>query len=136
MTLWQPWASLIAIGAKPWETRGRPPPRRLLGQRIAIHAAIRQPRLSELDDDTAEAITRAFCDRGWLHTLPLGAIVCSAVLAGGLPVEQVSADPFGDYGPGRWAWRLTDVRPVDPPVPVKGMQLWGWPWHVPENVVL
>ena len=40
-TLWQPWASLIAIGAKYYETRDYPPPAKLLGQRIAIHAAVR-----------------------------------------------------------------------------------------------
>lgn len=39
ISLWQPWASLIACGAKPYETRSWPPPRDLLGQTIAIHAA-------------------------------------------------------------------------------------------------
>src|SRR4051794_23151938 len=38
ITLWQPWACLIEIGAKRYETRSRPPPRKLIGQRIAIHA--------------------------------------------------------------------------------------------------
>jgi hypothetical protein len=39
ISLWQPWASLIACGAKPYETRHWAPPRELIGQRIAIHAA-------------------------------------------------------------------------------------------------
>ena len=39
ISLWQPWASLIACGAKPFETRSWAPPRELIGQRIAIHAA-------------------------------------------------------------------------------------------------
>lgn len=39
ISLWQPWASLIACGAKPFETRHWAPPRELIGQRIAIHAA-------------------------------------------------------------------------------------------------
>lgn len=39
ISLWQPWASLIACGSKPYETRHWAPPRELIGQRIAIHAA-------------------------------------------------------------------------------------------------
>lgn len=39
ISLWQPWASLIACGAKPFETRHWAPPRDLIGHRIAIHAA-------------------------------------------------------------------------------------------------
>jgi len=39
ISLWQPWASLIACGAKPYETRHWAPRRELIGQRIAIHAA-------------------------------------------------------------------------------------------------
>jgi activating signal cointegrator 1 len=39
ISLWQPWASLIAAGAKPFETRSWAPPRELIGQPIAIHAA-------------------------------------------------------------------------------------------------
>ena len=40
ITLWQPWASLIADGTKTIETRSWAPPSSLLGQRIAIHAAL------------------------------------------------------------------------------------------------
>jgi hypothetical protein len=39
ISLWQPWASLIACGAKRFETRSWAPPRDLIGQPIAIHAA-------------------------------------------------------------------------------------------------
>jgi hypothetical protein len=39
ISLWQPWASLIAVGAKPFETRHWAPPRELIGQTVAIHAA-------------------------------------------------------------------------------------------------
>ena len=40
LTLHQPWASLIACGAKRIETRSWPPPKSLIGKRIAIHAGI------------------------------------------------------------------------------------------------
>lgn len=38
LPLWQPWASLVAIGAKRVETRHWPMPPALAGQRVAIHA--------------------------------------------------------------------------------------------------
>ncbi len=38
LSLWQPWASLIAIGAKPFETRDWPPQMDAVGSTIAIHA--------------------------------------------------------------------------------------------------
>lgn len=39
ISLWQPWASLIAAGVKPFETRHWAPPDWLVGQTIAICAA-------------------------------------------------------------------------------------------------
>jgi len=51
VTLWQPWASLIASGAKPFETRAFPIPARLLGKRVAIHAAARAC-FTDLDAET------------------------------------------------------------------------------------
>lgn len=52
ITLYQPWASLIVVGAKPFEFRGWSPRERgpayakLIGQRIVIHAAAR-PMVAE-----------------------------------------------------------------------------------------
>lgn len=44
ITLWQPWASLMAEGIKTIETRGRAHPwRSAIGETIAIHAAVRAP---------------------------------------------------------------------------------------------
>lgn len=42
LTIWQPWASLIIAGAKPYEFRGWRPPASMIGQRIVIHAAARK----------------------------------------------------------------------------------------------
>lgn len=36
--------------------------------------------------------------------------------------------PYGDFTPGRYAWLLDDVQPLDPPVAARGrQQLWEWP---------
>lgn len=75
LSLWQPYASLIAIGAilpepvKPYETRSWPPPPWLIGQRIAIHAAQKIDRgyaefcreTVAARPDVAAALRRAAC---------------------------------------------------------------------------
>ena len=53
LTIWQPWASLVMIGAKPyefrrWDYRDRSPA--LEGQRIVIHAGARPIKEIEVDD--------------------------------------------------------------------------------------
>ena len=135
VTLWQPWACLVEIGVKPYETRAFPIPRRLLGQRVAIHAAAR-PCFVDFDLSTADAIDEAFGRFDWHQFLPRGAIVATATLAESIPAEKVEADLFGDYTPGRWAWRLADVRPVIPHIAAKGRQQIGWEWQIPEGLQL
>jgi hypothetical protein len=43
LTVWQPWASLIIKDFKPYEFRGWPAPRSLVGRRLAIHTGARPP---------------------------------------------------------------------------------------------
>lgn len=160
ISLHQPYASLIAYGLKPYETRGWPPPARLIGKRIAIHAAKRAPHLGCRDPGLTLEVSHAFRlagmrdAEGWWWTdtpLPIGAVVCTAVLAGayrlavqgvvdadiagsamlssgwnvgGRRVHVVPADLFGDYSPGRWAWLLSHVAHTHPPIPAKGRQRW------------
>jgi len=133
MTLWQPWACLVEVGAKPYETRGKPPPKRLMGRRIAIHAAVRKMRFKDMSQEFIDACYDVFGGCHWSGMLPYGVVVCTAILSDAKPVEEVEHDLFGDYNPGRWAWKLDDVQPIKPHVPAKGRQQWGWPWTVPTN---
>lgn len=50
ITIWEPWASLIAIGAKPYEFRGWAAPKAMIGRRIGIHAGARKVRRDEVED--------------------------------------------------------------------------------------
>lgn len=134
LTLWQPYACLIEIGAKPYETRSKPAPQRLIGKRIATHAAARKMRHSDVDEDTWEAMMDAFGRCNIMHSMPLGVVVCTAVLTSVHSVEDVPVDYFGDYTPGRFAWKLDDVFPITPHISAKGQRLWGWPWQVPNGV--
>lgn len=169
ISLWQPWASLVACGAKPFETRSWAPPRALIGQPIAIHAAKKADKDAgafadelmygqhadggfELADKLYATMSKA-SDRqtgffGNASVMPAGCVVAIARLdaafrlgerALGTEVPAASVverlvsrefpecftvryDAFGDYSPGRWAWLLRDVRPLNPPVTMKGHQ--------------
>lgn len=142
ISLHQPWASLIMMGVKKFETRHWAPPRDLIGKTIAIHAAKKRvPTILE----HAEDFQRAFgADApGWSQRLPYGALLCTATLAGAYQVAPldssrvriiyslpgsadpnrfIAIDPYGDFSSGRWIWALTDVETLIKPIPVTGRQ--------------
>ena len=114
LSLWQPWASAILLGHKRietrhWSTRYRGP--------LLIHAA------KKWDRDLRETAEIG----GLPADLPLGALICTAMLVDIRPTEQlagISADErwWGNYGPGRFGWLLEDVEPLPAPIPYKGLQ--------------
>jgi activating signal cointegrator 1 len=126
LPLWQPWATLVATGAKRVETRSWPAPRALVGQRIAIHATKTKDHLALCDEEPFSTYLRA------PERLPLGAVIATVVLDGCYEITATFArelearcaheHAFGDYTPGRFAWDLCDVRPVAPVVPFLGRQ--------------
>lgn len=154
ISLWQPYATLIAIGAKSIETRG-------WGTRyrgpLLIHAAKKKDR-DALALQSIPGVFRTALARGGIfgpHDLPLGAIVAEAYLLECVRVMPYSvtrravwrvgtrsrdwrvppAEPelsFGDYTPGRWAWLLVDVEPLRKPIPWRGKQ--GF-FEVPDEVI-
>lgn len=91
LTLWQPWASLIAAGIKTHETRSWAPPASLIGQRIAVHSAVRPTRADEIRAIQADVMLgmtvgiggRALdvLDLAWSCSLPLGAVICTVKLS-------------------------------------------------------
>jgi hypothetical protein len=156
LSLTQPWATLVALGAKRIETRSwatsyRGP--------LLIHAAkglgpvggpmglvtlcVKSPFVDVL---TECGIT--------LPELPRGAIVAACELQSIARVEHYQPQPddadqwsgsflnfgncgemlpgdpelsFGDYTIGRYAWKLTDIRALPEPIPARGMPgLWDW----------
>lgn len=117
LSLWQPWATLIAIGLKPYETRGWPTVYR--GE-LAIHAAKTKECLHLLDESPfREAFNRAGLS---VARVPLGALVCTCTLANCYAADNVEPDPWGDYSPGRFAFHLIEIKPLPKPIPCKGQQ--------------
>ena len=153
ITIWQPWASLIACGAKKFETRSwktdyRGP--------IAIHAAARYPFKATKDipgyvvAEMRQALKSFGILTNWtdFRNLPLGKIIATADLVdcheimlyggrgisaypGRLEMEDGIYYPdeqellFGDWTPGRYAWELANVKMLPEPISCKGKQrLW------------
>ena len=143
ITVWQPWGSLISFGEKEYETRGwktnyRGP--------LAIHAAQKIDKEICCYQPFNSALFRN--DINALDMLPIGAIICicnlvdcleitgrtkvqgvtvGAALVNGEKIIRGNELAFGDYTPGRFAWKLKDVHQLKEPIPTKGaQQLWNW----------
>jgi len=135
ISLWQPWATLVAHGLKTIETRHWRPHTSALGQTIAIHATL---RTTELGLAETEPFRRALAGLD----LPLGAIVGTVRLAGCTQIDAEFARElrqdlpdefaFGNYAPGRFAWQLADAQPLAVPVTWRGEQSW---FDVPDDVI-
>jgi len=131
ISLWQPWASLVARGVKTYLTLLKPTDYR---GPIAIHAA----RVLDLAG-SPDQLCMAALGSNWTNSLPLSAMVAVADLVDvqeGREVERrlTRADrAAGSYGPGRWAWRIENVRPIRKAIPTPGRQ--GlFTWRAPEDL--
>lgn len=159
LSLTQPWATLVAIGAKRIETRSwntdyRGP--------LAIHAAKGFPKVARhlcVEEPFLSALMGAgLMQYGIFHAsnndLPLGAIIATCKLVGvdrfGYWVndrkpmrwakgphyyeltEQERA--FGDYTIGRYGLFLANVKILPEPIPAKGA-LGLWNWEAPDGLI-
>jgi len=127
LTIWQPWASLIAAGLKEYETRSWATKHR---GALAIHAA---KRWTWAERDFANLLAARYPNemRGVPPALPTGAVLGIARLIDCVPAGELRLPDFeravGDFAPGRFAWRLEIVEVFAEPVPVRGRQgLWNW----------
>jgi hypothetical protein len=160
-TVWQPWASLIMIGAKPFEFRSRSylernfrgrfvyvnPPRP--GDRIVVQAGARPIRWREVHE------LLAACRAGGRHTglivgkaLPLLARVsaahkCRGVLPEGAGLGtvvigrprnagEIFRGQVADSDRGAFNWAWPMLDPQPWPQPVPARGFQGfWPWPAP-----
>ncbi len=150
ITLTQPWAQLVALGAKrietrSWSTKYRGP--------LAIHAAKGFPK-----DAQFLCFQRHFRDQltNYVklnesyfgdHKFPLGVVVATCELVDvvqidtrytatttkfivrhGLPWSLGAQErAFGDYSIYRYMWLLDQIEMLPEPIPARGLQrLWEW----------
>lgn len=118
ISLWQPWATAMAVGLKRNETRSWWTPHR--GD-LVICSAKRKP--------TGEVERAILADIGLraIH-LPLGYALCVVDLFQCIPVNFINQMPtgdeykLGDYSPGRFVWRTRNLRTLKQPIPIIGRQ--------------
>lgn len=140
LTLTQPWASLVILGAKRFETRKWKTAHR---GPLAIHAARGFPEAAK-----ALAVREPFQQALFgshdpcPEVLPFGALLGVVEVAGCCRTEEVAAAKdaehsvelaFGDFTPGRYAWELRLLKRFAEPIPVAGhLGL----WDVPDKLLL
>lgn len=147
LTIWQPWASLVMAGWKPyefrrWDYRTRYPDQE--GKRIVIHAGARYVRPDEvrdlirrlereegggtaLDREALPALRHLLRDvRTSLTACGLGTVMlgrprrCTDLFRG----QVADSDRIDEH---MWAWPMGEPRPFDDPVPRRGAQgFWNW----------
>lgn len=161
ISIWQPWASAVALGAKKIETRGwstkyRGP--------LAIHASKRLVKSELIHYSCSNPFRGVFYglkNNGAIlyDVLPFGAIIAIADLLDCRPTESftvaeldtpqyaLQADlrhpalasslsyterMMGDFSLGRYGWILANVRMLNEPIHYKGSQ--GF-FNVPDELL-
>lgn len=136
LSLWQPWASLIATinpetekPFKQFETRGENMKTNYRGKLI-IHAA-------KTNDASIRAVCETICEDLDLDLsfddLPRGCAIAICDLVDCIQMTEEFIDEqsteeiiCGDWQVGRYAWKLENVQVFNPPIPMKGQQgLWN-----------
>ncbi|MCJ8158825.1 ASCH domain-containing protein [Sphingomonas sp. LaA6.9] len=150
LTIWQPWASLIVAGAKPYEFRGWRAPRVIVGERIVIHAAARAMKPGEIagilhalrGSDQERAATCLHADKA--EGILRGAICEGLPLAAGLGTAVIGEarngyDIAAEFGLARvndsdrdahanWGWPMLEIEQWPTPIEIRGAQgFWNWP---------
>jgi len=138
LSMWQPWASLVGLEAKRYETRSwstnyRGPllicsaKKKDLGSLRLLREERFQIGMEQLavKDDLGVGIVRP-------RDLPYGEAIAIVDLVAVTPTSEVLggffADPsideqhFGDFTPGRFAWELVNVRPLARGWKIRGAQ--------------
>lgn len=128
LTLWDPWASLIALELKRYETRSWAT--RYRGP-LAIHSSLK--RLPYFPVELVTAVPDVV-----IMKYHYGCVIAVVDLVDCLPMTPALIGSIsrqerlcGDWEEGRFAWKLANVRRIVPGIPARGRQgLWEWepPW--------
>lgn len=129
ISLWQPWASLMALGLKKnetrsWQTHYRGP--------LLIHAA---KRITHWPSIMIQAVFEDIAFQP--PDLPRGVILCRVNLVDCVKIafHNKPSHPeamFGDYTSGRYMWVTEDLETFDPPIPFCGKQRI---FNVPDDII-
>jgi activating signal cointegrator 1 len=142
LSLTQPWASFVAVGAKRWETRTWRTDYRGL---VLIHASARWPATARQECVDNPVFSRILIAGGIdpdrcveaksagtsIQPLPCGRVIAVARIVTCVPTKDVRKKlskqerALGNFENGRWAWRLADIEELKTAIPYKGsLGLW------------
>ncbi len=135
--MYEPFCSLLVAGVKQFETRNWPTSYR---GPIALHAASDKrgaEKILRWQPDLVDLSRDVFPDRETLADYPLGCVVgigrlvaCHA-MTDALIAEQGDTELIcGLWEPGRFAFEIRDIIPLDDPIPARGGQRF-WEWEGP-----
>lgn len=135
ISIWQPWASLIVLGHKFFETRTWAPPTSVIGQTIGIASTknVLPAQRAAFEEENFQKFYQTL-DMPPFDELPRGHLVGTARLDS---YEQITEDfldeitfeeqAYGWFKIGGYAWRLMDRKPLPHPIPIRGAQgLFDW----------
>lgn len=139
VTIRQPWATLIAVGEKRFETRSWATKHR---GHIAIHAG------KVIDNKACQhpEIKAMLAKHGYFtpSDLPIGAVIATGIVtdcwqaftqedkiilesAGRIKHITAFEEIVGNYTEGRYAWELDQMKLLQEPISAKGyLSLWNW----------
>jgi activating signal cointegrator 1 len=125
ISLRQPWATLVVLGAKQYETRDWQTAHRGL---LAIHASRSFPEPSAAlcqQEPYRSVLLRAGYQSG--ADLPRGALIGTVTVVEvhateELDLSRLTAEElaFGDFGPHRFVWQLAEPRLLAKPIKIAG----------------
>ena len=135
LSVHQPWASLIPLGIKRYETR----PFSVNYRGELLICSTKNRKAAEQGWHSSTIIQSVLSSRGFpdWHSLPFGQALALVYLEDCLSTIQLAELfakggynrfrktnelHYGNYDPGRFAWKLSAIRPVKEPFPVTGRQ--------------
>ena len=148
LTIRQPWASLIMIGAKPYHYQRWTPSPQLIEERIVIYAhpdpmiggdveglyfdltldaGIGRSVTVELGLPLVTRIYDGMREKGPIVSLPLGVGLGSVMLGRAVKCTDLFPDD-PQVDPAMWAWPLKDPQEFRRPIRAQGGEkFWSWP---------
>lgn len=131
ISLWNPYATLVVLGEKKWETRSKATQVR---GRIAIHSSLNR----KWDWMLSIYPFRETLYAHGVDTPTYGCILGTVEIIDCRPTESVrgyigkAEEIFGNYDSGRSAWKLVNPVRFAEPVKFKGFQGFFW---IPESAL-
>lgn len=151
LTVYQPWASMIIYGWKPWEFRkwkftDKTYLAKLVGQRIIMHASARPVRVAEVDDilarieegESALSVDAVPFLKGLRQArqskevggAPISAALGTVILGEPKSVVEIFKDKVADsdrLDHHMYGWPMTEPIVFPKPIPAAGAQgFWNW----------